>query len=235
MDDNESAISPRKRRLERERKQRRDDIIKAAEWFFINRGFTQTMVDQIALKAGYSKATIYNYFDSKDDLFIAVVSQVYQKLFQIMETALNQPEVKYELLSLGEAYLIFVDKYPDHAAFFDSGRLDLVIGNIIQKEEANQPLTESEKEFRYHQLKIQELMTNVITETMKSAGIQTKLDPLSVVMVLSTLNSAIRELIMRGKRSNQPEEKSREYLTILFNIIDKGLKHYDEEVLYKFK
>ncbi|MFX0066224.1 MAG: TetR/AcrR family transcriptional regulator [Candidatus Hermodarchaeota archaeon] len=228
MDNNEIDISPRKRRLERERKQRREDIIKTAEWFFINRGFKQTMVDQIALKAGYSKATIYNYFDSKDDLFIAVVSKVYQKLFQIMETALNQPEVKYELLSLGEAYLIFVDKYPDYAAFFDSGRLDLVIRKIIQKEELNQTLTESEKEFRYHQLKIQELMINVITETMNSTGIQTKLDPFSVVMVLSTLNSAIRELVMRGKRSNQPEKKSREYLTILFKIIDKGLKHYDE-------
>ncbi|MFX1254760.1 MAG: TetR/AcrR family transcriptional regulator [Promethearchaeota archaeon] len=228
MDANEIDISPRKRRLERERKQRREDIIKTAEWFFINRGFTQTMVDKIALKAGYSKATIYNYFDSKDDLFIAVVSKVYQKLFQIMETALNQPEVKYGLLSLGEAYLTFVDKYPDYAAFFDSGRLNLVFRKIIQKEESNQTLTESEKEFRYHQLKIQELMINVITETMNSTGIQTKLDPFSVVMVLSTLNSTIRELVMRGKRSNQPEEKSREYLTILFNIIDKGLKHYNE-------
>lgn len=227
MSDNEKPDSPRKRRMKRERKQRRDDIIKTAEWFFINQGYDQTMVDQIALKAGYSKATIYNYFDSKDDLFIAVVSKAFEKMFQLMENTLHAQNVKYELLTLGNAYLTFVEEYPDYAGLFESGRLTLVIGKMITKEETNQPLTESEKEFRYHQLKIEELMISVITETMKNSGVQAKIDPFSVVMALSTLGSAINELVMRGKRS-QSEDKSREYLAVLFNIIDKGLKHYDE-------
>ena len=47
------------------------------------------MIDQIAIKAGYSKQTIYNYFESKDDLFIAVVSRAYIQLFQIMEQTLK--------------------------------------------------------------------------------------------------------------------------------------------------
>jgi len=228
MNYNEKSDSYKKRRMERERKHRRDNIIKTAERFFINQGYEQTMVDQIALQAGYSKATIYNYFESKDDLFIAVVSIAFDKLFQVMENTLNQPDVKYELRSLGEVYLIFIDEYPDYAGLLDSGRLSLPIGKMIEKEETNQSLTESEKEFRFHQLKIQELLTHVLTETMRESGVQTKLDPLSVVMALSTLGLAIRELAMRGKTRDQPEEKSREYLKILFNIIDKGLKHYDD-------
>ncbi|MHA2329401.1 MAG: hypothetical protein ACXACR_12870 [Candidatus Hodarchaeales archaeon] len=80
-------------------------------------------------------------------------------------------------------------------------------------------MTESEKEFRHHQLKIEELMRNVIVETMKKSGVSSKLDPFSVIMALSTLDSAIRELLVRG---------SRDYLDVLFNIIDKGLKHYDD-------
>jgi len=214
--------------MERERKHRRDNILKTAERFFINQGYEQTMVDQIALEAGYSKATIYNYFESKDDLFIAVVSIAFEKLFQIMKNTLNEPDVKYELRSLGDAYLTFVDEYPDYAGLFDSGRLTLIISEMIRKEETNQPLTESEKAFRSHQLRIQELMTHVISETIKESGVQTKIDPLSVVIALSTLGLAIRELVMRGKTRNQPEEKSREYLNVLFNIIDKGLKHYDD-------
>lgn len=227
MSDNETQNSPRKQRLERERKQRRDDIIKTAEKFFINQGYDKTMVDQIALKAGYSKATIYNYFDSKDDLFVAVVSKAFEKMFQIMENTFNTPNVEYELLTLGNAYLAFVEEYPDYAGLFESGRLNLVIGKMITKEEIKQSLTESEKEFRYHQLKIEKLMINVITETMKNSGVQTKIDPFSVVMALSSLGSAINELVMRGKRS-QSEDRSGEFLAVLFNIIDKGLKHYDD-------
>ncbi len=227
MNNNEKQDSPRKRRLERERKQRRDDIIKTAEWFFINLGYDQTMVDRIALQAGYSKATIYNYFDSKDDLFIAVVSKAFEKMFQIMEKATTASDVKYELRTLGDAYLTFVEEYPDYARLFESGRLNLVIGKMIIKEETNQILTESEKEFRYYQLKIEKLMISVITETMKNSGVQTKIDPFSIVMALSTLGSAINELVMRGKRSPS-EDRSQEYLAVLFNIIDKGLKHYDD-------
>jgi hypothetical protein len=33
---------------------------------------------------------------------------------------------------------------------------------------------------------------------------------------------------MRGKMTDQPEEKTREYLSVFFNIIDQGLKHYDD-------
>lgn len=220
MSTNEQSISPKKRRLERERKYRRDTIIKIAEKFFISHGYAQTMVDKIANEAGYSKATIYNYFESKDDLFIAVASKAFQKLHFIFERTLTQPDVSYELRSLGDAYLIFIEEYPDYAAFFDPSRLSLAIRNMIKKEETNQSLTASEKEFRFHQLKIEELMKDVILETMNKAGISSKLDPVSVIMALSTLDSAIRELLLR--------EKSREYVDVLFNIIDKGLKHYDD-------
>ncbi|MFX0015077.1 MAG: TetR/AcrR family transcriptional regulator [Promethearchaeota archaeon] len=219
MSTNKRSISPKKRRLEQERKYRRDAIIKIAEKYFINQGYAETMVDKIATEAGYSKATIYNYFDSKDDLFIAVASKAFEKLYLIFERTLNQPETKFELRSLGDAYVIFVDEYPDYAGLFDPSRLSMAIRRMIEKEETNQPLTESEKEFRNYQLKIEKLMANVVLETMKNAGVSSKLDPFSVLMALSTLDSAIRELLVRG---------SREYLDVLFNIIDKGLKHYDD-------
>ncbi|MFX0085501.1 MAG: TetR/AcrR family transcriptional regulator [Candidatus Hodarchaeota archaeon] len=219
MSTNEKQISPKKRRREQERKYRRDTIIKIAEKYFISQGYAETMVDKIATEAGYSKATIYNYFESKDDLFIAVASKAFEKLYRIFERTFNQPETKFELRSLGDAYVIFVDEYPEYAKLFDPSQLSIAIRRMIEKEETNQPLTESEKEFRNHQLKIEKLMTKVILETMKNAKVSTKLNPFSVIMALSTLDSAIRELIVRG---------SREYLDVLFNIIDKGLKHYDD-------
>jgi AcrR family transcriptional regulator len=220
--------SPKSQRLERERRQRREGIIQVARDFFVSRGYDQTMVDDIALEAGYTKMTIYNYFESKEDLFIAAVSGAYRNLFETMDSHLKLENVSYELRSMGDAYLAFFHKHPDDALLFESGRLSIVVSKILKKEESKERLTESEQEFRHYMVALEELMTSVISETMKKSGVQDKVDPFSVIMVLSTFAQTIRELIMRGKTTDQPEEKTREYLSVFFNIIDQGLKHYDD-------
>jgi AcrR family transcriptional regulator len=213
--------------LERERVQRRISIIDVAENFFIREGYEHAMIDKIALEAGYTKATIYNYFDSKDDLFMAVASRAFEHLHRIMEETLTRPDAQFELRSLGDAYLAFVDQYPGHAEMMDSGQLSVAFGGIVRKERAGKSLTESENELRMHQLMIEKLMTDVVTQTMENSGVKRKADSFAVVYALSTLGLAIRELVMRGKTGDQPEEQTREYLSVLFNIIDQGLKHYD--------
>ncbi len=223
-----NSSSPKAKRLERERKLRRESIIEIARKSFTELGYDQTMVDKIALEAGYTKVTIYNYFESKEDLFVAVVSRVYEKLFDIMDTHLKQEDVSYELRSMGEAYLKFFEKHPEDAKLFESSRLSTVTSKIGRKEEDSLELTESEQEFSIQRVRLEKLMTSVITETMKSSGVQDKVDPFSVIMVLSTFAGAIRELVMRGKMSDSPEERTRDYLSVFFTIIDKGLRHYDD-------
>jgi len=217
MSKNNSA-SPKSQRLERERKQRRKAIIKIAKGYFASQGYEQTLVDKIARE----------YFETKDDLFIAVVSEAYQKLYEIMDSHLKQAEVSYELRSMGNAYMAFFEKYPDEAILFESGRLSIVTSKIVKKQQSNESLTESEQEFRHFMGKLEELMTSVITETLKLSGGVGKVDPFSVIMVLSTFAQAIRELVIRGRMNDQPESKTREYLSVFFNIIDQGLKHYDD-------
>ncbi len=224
----DSTASPKVQRLERERQQRRKAIIKIAGEFFAGQGFDQTMVEDIAKAAGYTKMTIYNYFETKDDLFVAVVSQAYKKLFEIMDSYLKQAEVTFELRSMGNAYLVFFEKHPEDAILFESGRLSVVTSKIVKKHEDNEPLTESEQEFRHYMGLLEELMTSVITATLKQSGIEGKVDPFSVIMVLSTFAQAIRELVLRGRIGDRPEEKTKEYLSVFFNIIDQGLKHYDD-------
>ncbi|MGY5853052.1 MAG: helix-turn-helix domain-containing protein [Candidatus Thorarchaeota archaeon] len=217
----------KQRRMEQARKRRRDAIIDTAERFFIQHGYEDTMVNKIAEEAGYTKATIYNYFESKDDLFVAVSARVFERLHQTFTEFMFRSDVTYELRTMGDAYLGFVEKYPEQASIFEQGQLSLVITRVVMKEETQEELTESESELRHHQMEIQRLMTDIITQTMKKSGVTGKVDPMSVIMALSTLSSSIRELVMRGKRTSAPEEKTKEYLDVLFNIIDQGLKHYD--------
>jgi AcrR family transcriptional regulator len=47
-------------------------IIEAAARVFASRGYNGTLMADIATEAGIGKGTIYEYFDSKEDLFFAV-------------------------------------------------------------------------------------------------------------------------------------------------------------------
>lgn len=66
-------MSPRtKEQTARIRKERRRQILDAARRVFSQKGFDATNVSDVAAATGVSQGTIYHYFDSKDDLFMAV-------------------------------------------------------------------------------------------------------------------------------------------------------------------
>jgi AcrR family transcriptional regulator len=50
-------------------------LLAAAAAEFARAGFERASVDEISVAAGYGKGTIYNYFPSKEDLFLAVVQE----------------------------------------------------------------------------------------------------------------------------------------------------------------
>lgn len=53
----------------------KDKIMDAAQELFAGQGFHQTSVDRIAAAAGVSKGLTYNYFDSKEDLLVAIIER----------------------------------------------------------------------------------------------------------------------------------------------------------------
>jgi TetR/AcrR family transcriptional regulator len=59
-------------RRERERQQRRNDIVEAAESLFSEKGFKGTTMQEISERVELSKGTIYLYFKSKEELYLSV-------------------------------------------------------------------------------------------------------------------------------------------------------------------
>ncbi len=59
---------------------KRDAITLAAIELFAANGFENTTVDDIALKAGVAKGTVYYHFESKDRLLLELVEQGFQTL-----------------------------------------------------------------------------------------------------------------------------------------------------------
>lgn len=64
---------PPKRR--RRKKARPQEILDAALAAFAEKGFSATRVEDIAARAGVSKGTVYLYFESKQDMFRALVRE----------------------------------------------------------------------------------------------------------------------------------------------------------------
>lgn len=70
-----AAASTRASRWRRRKDRRPEEITAAALECFVERGFAASRLDDIAARAGVTKGTLYLYFESKEDLFKAVVRQ----------------------------------------------------------------------------------------------------------------------------------------------------------------
>jgi AcrR family transcriptional regulator len=103
-------------RKERERQQRRNDILDAAERVFLSRDFANATVDDIASEAELSKATLYLYFDGKEDMYLAVHMRGMNRLREMFEeVAAAQESGIDKVRAIGGAYYEFSRKYPDYS------------------------------------------------------------------------------------------------------------------------
>ena len=66
-------------------KERKSQILDAAEIVFAQKGFDNARMEDIAHETGLSKATLYLYYNSKDDLIVAILDRIFQRDFTEME------------------------------------------------------------------------------------------------------------------------------------------------------
>lgn len=113
----------------REKEQRRNDIIDAAEKLFFSKGFDEVSMDDIAKEIKLNKATLYRYFMSKEALFFTVVLRGVkihnEMLTQGIKKAGNSVE---RLTAIGNVSYDFAREYPDYhriVSYYSSGRFYL--------------------------------------------------------------------------------------------------------------
>jgi AcrR family transcriptional regulator len=77
-------------RKERERLAKRQDILAAARKVFAQKGYTNATLDEIAQQAEFAKGTLYNYFESKEELFDEMVAGILDDMTVIAEHAIGK-------------------------------------------------------------------------------------------------------------------------------------------------
>ena len=87
---------------------KREEVLDIASETFLSKGFDGTSINVMAREAGISKESIYRYFGSKEDLFLAVVErelEVYKKSMLDTISHFQGKSLKEALFSVAEATL----------------------------------------------------------------------------------------------------------------------------------
>jgi AcrR family transcriptional regulator len=86
---------------------RRDAIIAIAREAFAGDGYAGTSMSSIAARLGGSKGTLYSYFKSKEELFIAVVQKKCEKIKSLLSAAEMESggDLRATLTNFGEHFV----------------------------------------------------------------------------------------------------------------------------------
>ena len=89
----------------------RDKVVEGARDVFAERGFSATRMGDIADAAGVAHGTVYTYFDTKEDVLLAVLDAVRRDLHE----AMTLPAVRDPIARVEAANRAYLDGYRAHA------------------------------------------------------------------------------------------------------------------------
>src|SRR3972149_1957445 len=141
-------------RKEREYRERRSAVLRAAELIFSKKGFHKSTMAQIAQIAEFATGTLYNFFKNKADLYLTVIEEKSEELFQFIgkelanvrgsleekiTSLINEVIFSSKLTSLINAHLSFFEKNSNFFKIFLTQRAAFEgvardeIGNEVHK------------------------------------------------------------------------------------------------------
>ncbi|MCI0624606.1 MAG: TetR/AcrR family transcriptional regulator [Acidobacteria bacterium] len=102
-------------RKAREKQELRQQVLDAARELFVREGYENVSMRKIADKIEYSPATIYTYFQDKDEILDCLCEETFLKLHLEKLAAAHQIGDPLQVLKKGmETYIRFGLEHPDH-------------------------------------------------------------------------------------------------------------------------
>lgn len=96
-------------------------ILAAARKVFADKGYQDATMDEIAERAGVAKGTLYSYFPSKRDVYVAELSRGGAELLELTGKALAYPgDVRSKLLAFVRLRLEYLDSHLEYFQIYQS-------------------------------------------------------------------------------------------------------------------
>jgi AcrR family transcriptional regulator len=187
------------------KKEARNRIIQEATKLFLSKGYKKTKMTDVARNLGVSKGAIYQYFESKEDLLLAVIETV--PGFRRAPLFSSIPPKDLARISSAE----FFNKFLTMSAQSMSFGLELASEAIY-----NKSLREKIRELYEREL---DDVTEYFSSLKRKEVIKEEVDPRSVAMGLLALRRGIRAFVA-GEMDRSEARKAWTYITrILMNDI----------------
>ena len=198
-------------RKERQKEELRGKILEAAKALFIERGFEETSIRNIAEKIEYSPTTIYLYFKDKDDIFYALHQEGFVLLNQYFRALQNVIDPFERLKAICKAYIAFA---LENREFYDLMFISRSPMNALNKDD--EKWEEGNRAFG--------ALTGTVAECMQK-GYFKNMNPEVLSFTLWSMVHGICSLEIRGRCSVISEE-NQENLTgkagaIIIDILER--------------
>lgn len=190
--------------------QQRDRIVQVAARIFATNGYETSSLSDLAKEIGISKAAIYHYFTTKQDIYDAIIIRVLSGLTEYVGARVDEQTTAPDKL------LTFMR---EHAAFFErhyNEFVSMLVGfNGMATPEFKQ---EAMRHRADHELLLRRILDQGVEE-----GTFTDIDPVVVGRaVLSMLNWMVRWFRPGG--DSRAEDVAQQYYTLLIGGISRREK-----------
>ena len=118
-------------RAERAQPDTRARILKAAKEIFFRDGFADTNLDEVASRAEVGKGTLYRHFESKVELYVAVLADGGAAFDDAMRVVAEDGDSSLERLrAIGRFYRRYWSERPEYFSIFSVLHFQDVIGHL---------------------------------------------------------------------------------------------------------
>lgn len=83
------GTTPHRSLKEKQRQEREELILRAAEEVLLEKGYHDTSMDEIAARVGIAKGTLYLHFARKEELVFALIEREFQALLRMFDEAMS--------------------------------------------------------------------------------------------------------------------------------------------------
>jgi AcrR family transcriptional regulator len=188
---------------ESELENRRREIFDATINLFLEKGFYETSMREVAEAAGIGKSTLYDYFPSKDDIIVYAIENSLLEITQRAQAILSQNANAG--IRLRRLMHMHMDHLLANRAFYlrltaEAGRLNKVSQNRIQV-----------KRHAY-----QDLLQNLIEEGIAEGSFR----PVNAAVAMKTLIAMMGPVVFTTRPAGTPTEMLDDALDLLFKGIE---------------
>ena len=170
-------------RKEKEKEQRRNTIIDAAQALFFDKPYDEITIEAIAERAQLAKGTVYLYFKSKEEVYSAVALRGARILNQMFKKKMKGKKNGLEkAFATGEAYYQFSKEQPQYFKMFTEAE-NLALCSDYKTSQAL---------FNVSQENL-EIVLNAVIDGEKDGSIKPDLDPkLTAIFLIQSTKSMIQ-------------------------------------------